>query len=312
MVRGSGSAPNHRRRCRSGVLVRPDNAVVRSWWVRCGRWPDRPTPVTPLGAYAPRVAARHHIDMHLPTTAVRPPERPDSVMGGTLVGGLLVFGGLWLAYVAWSTPILVRHRGGDPSRRGSVGSRDPGLRCRVRDARARSSSSARTGSPGRSPRSERSVARSWRSTLADPARRRRALAGPDPRRRPTRADAPRRRVRSRRGARDARSSTEDDLVVAMRDAERVRHWLNQNDQDFVVRVHAAVVGPPTTIARTPGLRAHHGRAGSGVARVAAPSAQPERRSAGSTREAGQAARLTRSTRVWLVGEPGLEPGTSGI
>ena len=36
--------------------------------------------------------------------------------------------------------------------------------------------------------------------------------------------------------------SEDDVAQATRDADRVRHWLTQNDQDFVVRVHAAVVG----------------------------------------------------------------------
>ena len=40
------------------------------------------------------------------TTTVPSRSGRDSVMGGTLVGTLLVIGGLWLAYIAWSTPVL--------------------------------------------------------------------------------------------------------------------------------------------------------------------------------------------------------------
>ena len=43
---------------------------------------------------------------------------------------------------------------------------------------------------------------------------------------------------------EASEVSEDDVTQAMRDADRVRHWLTQNDQDFVVRVYAAVVGGP--------------------------------------------------------------------
>ena len=32
----------------------------------------------------------------------------------------------------------------------------------------------------------------------------------------------------------------------------MRHWLTQNDQDFVVRVHAVVIGQPADIDRAPG------------------------------------------------------------
>ena len=49
---------------------------------------------------------RARYDMHLSNATVPTRGGRDSVMGGTLVGTLLVVGGLWLAYVAWSTPIL--------------------------------------------------------------------------------------------------------------------------------------------------------------------------------------------------------------
>src|SRR5687768_1514259 len=44
---------------------------------------------------------------------------------------------------------------------------------------------------------------------------------------------------------------ENPLDRATRDAERVRRWLTEDD-DFLVKVYAAVVGPDPMIARTPG------------------------------------------------------------
>jgi hypothetical protein len=43
---------------------------------------------------------------------------------------------------------------------------------------------------------------------------------------------------------------ENPLDKASRDAERVRRWLAQDEQDFVVKVHAAVIATDTTIQRT--------------------------------------------------------------
>lgn len=43
---------------------------------------------------------------------------------------------------------------------------------------------------------------------------------------------------------------ENPLERAARDAERVRRWLAQDDQDFVVKVHAAVVASDTSLPRT--------------------------------------------------------------
>jgi hypothetical protein len=44
---------------------------------------------------------------------------------------------------------------------------------------------------------------------------------------------------------------ENPLDRAARDAERVRRWLAHDDQDFLVKVYAAVVAPDTTLPRTP-------------------------------------------------------------
>jgi hypothetical protein len=45
---------------------------------------------------------------------------------------------------------------------------------------------------------------------------------------------------------------ENPLERAARDAERVRRWFAHDDQDFLVKVYAAVVAPDTTLPRTPG------------------------------------------------------------
>jgi len=45
---------------------------------------------------------------------------------------------------------------------------------------------------------------------------------------------------------------ENPLDRAVRDAERVRRWLADGDQDFLVKVHAAVIGHDPTLPRTPG------------------------------------------------------------
>jgi hypothetical protein len=44
---------------------------------------------------------------------------------------------------------------------------------------------------------------------------------------------------------------ENPLERAARDAERVRRWLADDEQDFLVKVYAAVVAPDTTLPRTP-------------------------------------------------------------
>lgn len=47
-------------------------------------------------------------------------------------------------------------------------------------------------------------------------------------------------------------STGDPLDLALRDAERVRHWLSGADLDFVVRVYAALVVSDPSVQRAPG------------------------------------------------------------
>lgn len=45
--------------------------------------------------------------------------------------------------------------------------------------------------------------------------------------------------------------TEHPLDRVARDADRVRHWLTHGDLDFVVRVHAALVTPDSSLPRSP-------------------------------------------------------------
>ena len=196
------------------------------------------------------MAARHHIDMHLPTTAVHHQNGRDLVMGGTLVGGLLVFGGLWLAYVAWSTPILSAIAA---AIRPGVGLSDPGIP--VFAVAFTIPGAFVVVGTNRLARTVAAIERAWHGRgdrlsriLPDGVVLSRGLTLDDGRPGPTLLAG----AFGLAAVHETRVVTEDDLVVAMRDVERLRRWLNQNDQDFVVRVHPAVVGPPTTIARTPG------------------------------------------------------------
>jgi len=50
---------------------------------------------------------------------------------------------------------------------------------------------------------------------------------------------------------DGWSPAEPPVDQVTRDADRVRHWLNDGELDFVVRVHAALVTPDPTIPRSP-------------------------------------------------------------
>ncbi len=45
---------------------------------------------------------------------------------------------------------------------------------------------------------------------------------------------------------------EDPRQRAARDAERIRTWFAHDDRDFIVRVHAAVIAPDTSLPRTSG------------------------------------------------------------
>ena len=51
--------------------------------------------------------------------------------------------------------------------------------------------------------------------------------------------------------REGWSPTEPPVDLTARDADRVRHWINHGELDFVVRVHAALVTPDATIQRSP-------------------------------------------------------------
>ena len=117
-------------------------------------------------------------------------------------------------------------------------------------------------------------------------------------------------LRTRRGW----VSIENPLDRAARDAERVRRWLGHDDADFVIKMYAAVVGPAPTVPRTTALcGAGHDQLVA-LARRAAATAQLDRGASAAGRRDGSRRPPADSARAggWLVGEPGLEPGTSGI
>ncbi len=106
--------------------------------------------------------------------------------------------------------------------------------------------------------------------------------------------------------------TEHPLDRAARDAERVRRWLGSGDLDFVVRVYAALVDDRRVDAALTTLCGHQRRPDPRLDRRPAPAAQPDGRADPAGRGAGRAGRRDRRSPARLVGEPGLEPGTSGI
>jgi hypothetical protein len=190
----------------------------------------------------------HDDVMHLTTTTVPNRGGRDSVMGGTFVGTLLVFGGLWLAYVAWSTPILAAITAA--MRPGSTAPGLPMLALALAvpatfvvvgtNRLARTVAATRNIWHGRGDRLSR--------ILPDDIVLSRDVTLDDGRPAPTLLVGPFGLV----AAFETKAVIAEDLDWAIRDADRVRHWLSQNDQDFVVRVHAAVIGQAADVERTPG------------------------------------------------------------
>ena len=126
MVRGSGAGPDHRR-ATNAPSQQPSCVLSTSGcgpaWCGADGGPTGPSAVTPLGAYARCDAER---TMRTCTSTPRPIRAGAAAtpsMGGTLVGTLLVIGGLWLAYVAWNTPILAAISARDPARRDAAAAR---------------------------------------------------------------------------------------------------------------------------------------------------------------------------------------------
>ncbi len=272
MVRGSGSGrTTGRAHHRPGDAGASCQRRVRSGAVRWGRWADRPTALPRLGHTHrgwPRAPSRHASHHH----GRSEPERPGSVMGGTLIGTLLVIGGLWLAYVAWSTPILRPSR----PRRPGAGPAEPGLPmlALALAVPARSSWSARTDSPGRFA----AIRRAWHGRgdrlVAGPARRHRPRAGlilDDGRPGPTLLAG----AFGSRGTRDqgrrSRTTSTGHARTPIASAAGSARTTRTSSSGSTPRDRPAG-------RRSPGarLRAHHRRTAAGLARVAAPPAQPER------------------------------------
>jgi hypothetical protein len=188
--------------------------------------------------------------MHLSTATVPNRGGRDSVMGGTFAGLLLVLGGLWLAYVAWSTPILSAIAS---AIRPGASLPDPGLPL-IALALALPATFVVVGTNrlARTAAALRGTLRRGGDRLSrilpDDVVIARGVILDDERPAPTLLVG----AFGLAAVQEARVVTADDLLMATRDAERVRRWLVQNDQDFVVRVHTAVIGPTSSVERTAG------------------------------------------------------------
>lgn len=207
--------------------------------------------------------------MHVPGRA---PSRLPIVplVGGTVVGGILVVGGLLLAYIALATPVLGSLLpGGRPdAARMAVGMLVWAIALVAPAAflLAGATRLARTLAAVRRHVPHRSGPLRALHDLPDGMVWLDGLVLPDGR--PVsnlvvgpfgaavvRELPPAAVTRVREGRWEARGSRgwialEDPLERAARDAERVRRWMGHDDADFVVKVYAAVVGPEPTIART--------------------------------------------------------------
>lgn len=205
--------------------------------------------------------------------ASRRRDRPHLVplIGGTLVGAILLFGGLSLAYLAFTTPLIQRVMPGFGASGGQVAAAMamvttllvvPGVCILVGTARlARMFASVRHHVRWRSPVAgalrnlPEGVTVASRLTLPDGRSVSDLVVGPFgaavirelPPSSMTRIRAGRWELRTDRGW----IPLEDPLDRATRDSERVRRWLGGGDADFVVKVYAAVIGPAPTVARTP-------------------------------------------------------------
>ena len=263
----------------------------------------------------------------------RPDRHTGRLLWGTLAGACLVAFGLGLAYLVIGTPLVARLAAGRPgwTEPDHVGAARLGTRAggRRRAARGRDEPSGphRRVRPRRTRRPVAGHARRWAHSLTTSWSRpvsSRATAGRSRSSSSGHSGSPSSTISKAAtdfvttGAswetrtRDGWVPTEHPLDRVARDAERVRHWLTHGDLDYVVRVYAALVTPDTTIQRTPSCAvisddqipdwlAALPRQRSFSAGAAEPPAGTDPRGRG---HRGAAARL--------VGEPGLEPGTSGI
>lgn len=198
----------------------------------------------------------------------RPPFAP--LLGGTIVGSILVVGGLLLAYVALATPVLgTLVPGGRPDAGRmvvgmviwAVALVAPAAFLLIGATRlAQTVSAVRRHVPHRSGPlrglvglPEGMVALNG-LTLPDGRPVADLVLGPFGAA-VIRELPPAAVTRVRDGRWEARGSRgwiplEDPLERASRDAERVRRWMAHDDADFIVKAYAAVVGPEPTIART--------------------------------------------------------------
>ena len=205
-------------------------------------------------------------------TTTRRARRPSvaSLLGGTLIGTLLIVIGLTLAYVAFATPLLILALPlGRPDAGGmavgmavwAIALVAPSALVLVGTARL-----ARILGAVRPRRSARSGVLRGLNGLSDDVTVASGLVLPDgrglshlllgpfgaavvrelPPAAATRFRGDRWELRTPRGW----IALENPLERAVRDAERVRRWMARDDADFVVKVHAVVVGPDPQIART--------------------------------------------------------------
>ncbi len=338
---GNGTGVRVRPRCRAPdvpsppAMARTATVGVRSGAVRLGGWPDWRWPVSRIGHRLAAVGRSSLSAMTFITPHRRAPGL-GALVGGSVFGALLAAAGLGIAYLALATPLVsvlsadrLSGHGPRPIGLGIVSfSLIAGGALLVAGTNRLAATLApvagtATGGPGRAPgRWRRWPTRSTSSPMSCRTRDEPSPSWPsDPSAWPSSTPSRPSVDIARSGSswevrtRDGWMPMDNPLDQANRDADQVRRWFTIADLDFVVRVYAAVIVRRRHHSALGDLRRRDPRAAAGLDRCAAPPAQPDRGATTSPPRAGNVsgdAGRPGSTRRRLVGEPGLEPGTSGI
>jgi hypothetical protein len=250
-------------------VVRAATIEVESGGVWVGWWSDRRGTVGQIG-HRPRMLARASLIVMTQVSPHRGVPRLGTLLGGSVFGGLLMTAGLGMAYLTLATPLTSVLSANQTSGigRASIGlviwsislvaggalllagtNRLVTTVARLRAGRQR---------PGPATRALASMAEEVVVVMKALPYEGRAI--------PELAIGafgaavihalPSSRQIRQAGAyweahmRDGWLRTENPIEVAMRDAERVRHWISMADLDFVVRVYAALVVTDLSVPRS--------------------------------------------------------------
>jgi hypothetical protein len=193
-----------------------------------------------------RGARAHHPDMQSMTMRMEGSRGGGSVVAGTILGATLVFGGLFVAFLAFRTSFLAvltyaLRPGATPP--------DGTLTILVLMAIPLAFLAVGTDRLAHVVAAirERRRRRDWVELLPAGIVASRSVDLGDGRPAPTLVSGP----FGLAVIREVADATADDVDLATRDTDRIRRWLTRQEQDFVVRLYTAVAAPDHDLVRTP-------------------------------------------------------------